>query len=110
MPMLDEQDDERRVFPRITAACPVLYRENSHERWSVGLLTDFSATGLSMNCTKAIPIGTKIMAQLERGRNRVIPALSGTGVITRCSKLDNSKYEIACKMIQFDAPTRDEDA
>lgn len=92
----------------MVAACPVMFRKNAFERWSVGLLVDFSATGLLMNCSQPLEIGTKIIAQLERGRNRTLPALSGTGIVTRCTKTGGAKYEIACKMIHIDPPNRSE--
>jgi hypothetical protein len=102
-----EKRRDKRVFPRIAAACPVLYRTNEQERWCVGVLQDFSATGLLMTCDRPLVAGTPISLRLERGRNRSLPALSGSGIIVRSDKLPNLKYEIACKLTHIDPPARD---
>ncbi len=102
-----QQEDKlnKRMFPRITAECPVLYRTHEQERWCVGMLQDFSATGVLMTCDRALTTGTQISLRLERGRNKTLPALSGSGNIIRSDKLSGSKYEIACKMTQIDPPS-----
>jgi hypothetical protein len=99
-----EKRRDKRVFPRMAAECPVLYRTNEQERWCVGVLKDFSATGLLMTCTRALAAGTPITVRLERGRNRSLPALSGSGTVIRSNKLSSTKYEIACKLTQIDPP------
>jgi len=93
-----------RVFPRVDATCPVMHRANESERWSVGLLVNFSATGMLFQSARALEIDTNITVRLERGRNRAIPALSGSGKIIRCTKIEDSKYEIACKLSHIDPP------
>ena len=93
-----------RVFPRVEAICPVMHRANESQRWSVGLLINFAATGLLFQSTRALQADTDIMVRLERGRNRVIPALSGSGKVIRCTKMDNNKYEVACKLSHIDPP------
>ena len=101
-----EKQRNKRVFPRISAECPVLYRTNEQERWCVGMLQDFSATGVLMTCSRSLEAGTPISLQLERGRNKTLPALRGSGVIIRSDKLSNKKYEIACKMTKIDPPSK----
>ena len=94
------------MFPRMEAECPVLYRTNEQERWCVGVLQDFSATGVLMTCNRALPAGTPISLRLERGRNKSLPALSGSGSVIRSDKLSSNKYEIACKMTHIDPPSK----
>ncbi len=93
-----------RVFPRINAKCPVMHRSDDSERWSVGLLINFSATGMLFTSARALDVGANIHVRLERGRNLVIPALSGSGNIIRCSKIETNKYEIACKLTKINPP------
>ena len=101
-----EKRENKRVFPRMAAVCPVLYRTNEQERWCVGMLLDFSATGVLMTCNRALTEGTQISLRLERGRNKTLPALSGSGIIIRSDKLSGTKYEIACKMTKIDPPSK----
>ena len=93
-----------RVFPRVTATCPVMYRSNEVVRWNVGLLINFSATGVLFQSTRAIPVDSDIIVRLENGRSPVIPALSGSGKVTRCTEIEKNKYEIACRLNRIDPP------
>lgn len=101
---LPEKRRNKRVFPRMPAECPVLFRTNDQERWYIGVLQDYSATGMLMTCTRALLAGTPISMRLERGSNRSIPALSGSGTVIRSDKLSSTKYVIACKLTQIDPP------
>lgn len=101
-----EKRPDKRVFPRMAAECPVLYRTNEQERWCVGVLQDFSATGVLMTCSRALAAGTPISLRLERNRNRSLPALSGSGTVIRSDKLSAAKYEIACKLTKIDPPSK----
>lgn len=101
-----EKRQDKRVFPRMVAECPVLYRTNEQERWCVGMLQDFSATGVLMTCNRAMTAGTPISLRLERGRNKSLPALSGSGIIIRSDQLSASKYEVACKLTHIDPPSK----
>ena len=96
--------DNNRVFPRVNATCPVMHRASEAERWSVGLLINFSATGMLFNSARALQEDSPITVRLERGRNLVIPALSGSGRVIRCTKIESNKYEIACKLTQINPP------
>ena len=93
-----------RVFPRVDATCPVMHRASESERWSVGLLINFSATGMLFHSTRALQTNSNISVRLERGRNKVIPALSGSGKVIRCTKMANNKYEVACKLSRINPP------
>ena len=93
-----------RVFPRVDATCPVMHRSSEAERWSVGLLINYSATGMLFNSARKMQSGETIMVRLERGRNLVIPALSGSGTITRCTKVAENKYHVACKLNHINPP------
>jgi len=99
-----ENITNKRVFPRVDAICPVMHRTSEVERWNVGLLINFSATGVLFNSVRALQEGTPITVRLERGRNLVIPALSGSGEVTRCTETASNKYEIACKLTQINPP------
>jgi len=98
----------KRIFPRMTAQCPVMHRANDQQRWSVGLLINFSATGLLFSSVRALEPGAPINIRLERGRNRTLPAVSGSGKVIRCNKMDPNKYEVACKLDRIDPPTSDD--
>lgn len=100
-----ENTQNRRVFPRITAQCPVMHRPDHYQRWSVGLLINFSATGMLFTSARELEAGADIIVKLERGRNMVIPALSGSGKVIRCRKLDTNKYEVACQLNKINPPT-----
>jgi len=97
-------DINNRVFPRILAKCPVMHRSDETERWSVGLLINFSATGMLFTSARTLKLGANIIIRLERARNLVIPALSGSGNVIRCTKIENNKYEIACKLTKINPP------
>jgi len=99
-------DINNRVFPRIKAKCPVMHRSVETERWSVGLLINFSATGMLFTSARALKLNSNIIVRLERGRNLVIPALSGSGHIIRCTKIENNKYKIACKLTKIKPPQK----
>ena len=99
-----KNDTNNRVFPRVDAVCPVMHRANDTQRWCVGLLINFSATGMLFQSNRALKAGADISIRLERGRNRTIPALSGSGKVIRCTKIDNNKYEVACKLSQINPP------
>ena len=98
------KNSNNRIFPRVDATCPVMHRANEIQRWSVGLLTNFSATGLLFQSARKLKADSAISVRLERGRNRVIPALSGSGKVIRCTKMANNKYEVACKLSHIDPP------
>lgn len=104
---LPEKRQNKRVFPRITAECPVLYRTSEQERWCVGVLLDFSATGLLMTCNRPLEVGQSIDMRLERGRNKTLPALSGSGSVIRSDMLSTTKYKIAFKMTKIDPPIKE---
>jgi len=93
-----------RIFPRVDAICPVMHRASDAERWNVGLLINFSATGMLFNSVRALKEGAPILVRLERGRNLVIPALSGSGKVIRCTQVEDNKYEIACQLTQINPP------
>lgn len=95
-----------RVFPRISGKCPVMHRADDSQRWNVGLLVNFSATGMMFTYACELEIGSNIIVRLERGRNLVIPALSGSGSVVRCTKLGTNTYEIACKLTKINLPEK----
>jgi len=100
-----QSETNNRVFPRIVAKCPLMHRENEQQRWSVGILINFSATGVLFSSARSLEIDSPIAVRLERGRNRSLPALSGSGMVIRCDDLGSGKYEIACKLDRIDPPS-----
>jgi len=98
------KNNNNRVFPRVEATCPVMHRANEAQRWSVGLLINFSATGMLFQSSRELKTDSAISVRLERGRNHVIPGLSGSGKVIRCTKMANNKYEVACKLSHIDPP------
>lgn len=92
---------EKRVFPRIAVQCPVRYRENPSQRWQIGRLINYSATGLLMITRQAMAVGDKLMVQIERGSQRDIPPLAGEGTVVRCSEDGTDQYQVAIKILRF---------
>lgn len=99
-----EKRRDKRVFPRMAASCPVVYRTNVQERWCVGVLLDFSATGVLMTCNRKLDVNTPISLRFDNSRHQNLPALSGSGIVIRSDELANSKYEVACKLTRIDPP------
>lgn len=94
---------ENRVFPRMAARCPVLYREINAKQWHVAKLVDFSATGLRMECDDNLGAGTLLAIQIKPGSNKVIPALTARGEVVRSEINAQSVIEVSCKLTKISA-------
>lgn len=92
---------EQRGFPRIAVQCPVRYRENPAQRWQIGRLVNYSATGLLMTTRQAMVVGDNLTIQIERGSQRDIPPLAGEGTVVRCSEAGPDQYEVAIKILRY---------
>lgn len=86
------------------AKSPVLYRPERNRRWQVGLLEDYSATGLSMECKQGLPLQSEISIQIKPGDNKRVPAVTGRGLVVRSHERDDGVFQVACKMLHIDRP------
>lgn len=98
--VIDNFKQDQRSFPRIVVTCPVLYLLPSVKRWQVARLKDFSATGISMLCDVSLDVGVEVSLQIKPGSQKVVPALSATGVVVRCENSDGQQYVVSCKLIK----------
>jgi hypothetical protein len=89
---------ERRMFPRITASCPVRYAVHVDGGWDNAELCDYSATGLRMVCDNTLLQDTKINVELIPGKIMRVPKIAAVAVVVRCGLRDDHRYEIACKL------------
>ena len=96
--VIDNNKHNQRAFPRIAVTCPVLYRSLAARRWQVARLVDFSATGISMICDDKLSVGTEVAVQIKPGSQKVVPALSATGIVMRSEINDEQQYVISCKL------------
>lgn len=96
--VINNNKQNQRVFPRIAVTCPVLYLPPLARRWQVARLVDFSATGISMVCDDKLDVGTEISLQIKPGSQKIVPALSATGVVMRSKTNDEQQYVISCKL------------
>ena len=98
--IIDDKVENKRVFPRITVTCPVLYQLSSSKRWHVARLVDFSATGVCMICDDNLPTDTEISIQIKPGSQKTVPALSASGVVVRSLITDEQRFEVSCKILK----------
>jgi len=91
---------DQRAFPRIAVSCPVLYLRMSSPRWQVAKLKNFSAVGISMVCDEKLSVGAEVSLQIKPGSQKIVPALSATGLVVRCENVDEQQYAISCKLIK----------
>lgn len=98
----EESYKERRTFPRIDTECPVMYAIGSSKKWNVGVLMNFSATGLSMRCKDQLLKSISINIMTKPGSNKLIPAITAFGKVVRCESLSrdgtNEEFKISCKL------------
>jgi len=97
---------DQRQFPRINAQCPVLYLTEGSERWLVGKLLNMSATGLLMVSEDPLTEKASISIKLQPGSNKLIPAISGSGHIIRCSRNRLDRYNVSIKLTRIDPPKK----
>lgn len=92
--------NEKRVFPRIDSECPVLYAVGNSKKWQVGILVNFSATGLMMKCKESLLKNINISILLKPGQNRLVPEIAAKGKIIRCTQVADDEFEISCKLTE----------
>ena len=101
---MSTQLKDKRVFPRITSRCPVVFQQAGSAQWKVGIVDDFSATGLKMHCKEALQIGEVINIELNPGSNKVIPAITAQGNVVRCEARMEGQYQISLKLTRVSPP------
>lgn len=97
---------EKRLFPRITARCPVLYRVEGVARRQVAISTDFSATGVKMVCKQALVLQAAIEVEFKPGSNKSVPAMVAHGHVLRCEAMANGEFLVACRFTRVQAVKR----
>jgi len=95
-----EEFSERRMFPRVTASCPVLYRLDFSERWHVAKMVDYSATGISIACDENLPVGTKVAIQIKPGSIKTIPNISAEGEVARSEVDKDVHFIVSVKILK----------
>ena len=99
---MEDQDkqNEKRIFPRLDTECPVLYAVGNSKKWQVGILVNFSATGLLMKCKEQLLKNIKISIVLKPGQNKIVPEIAAKGKVIRCNQISEEEYEISCKLTE----------
>jgi hypothetical protein len=100
----DYETNERRSFPRTDVECPILYLIGTDKQWRVAILINMSAIGLQMKCKEPVSSNTKISIQIKPGSNKIVPKITGDGVVVRCDAEDDGSYRISCKLTRIDPP------
>lgn len=100
----DFETNERRSFPRTDVECPILYLIGTDKQWRVAILINMSAIGLQMKCKEPVSSNTKISIQIKPGSNKIVPKITGDGVVVRCDAEDDGSYRISCKLTRIDPP------
>jgi len=80
--------------------CPVLYAVGNSKKWQVGILVNFSATGLLMKCKESLLKNINISILLKPGQNRLVPEIAAKGKIIRCVQVGEDEFEISCKLTE----------
>ncbi len=97
---MEKANKDKRVFPRISTECPVLYSVGSSKKWQVAILSNMSATGLLMQTKEQLTNDVAISIMTKPGTNRLVPQISAKGFVTRCVKKNEDQYEVSCKLIE----------
>ena len=104
MTQSDENElKERRGFPRIDTECPVMYAIGNSKKWSVGVMLNYSATGLAVRCKEQLLRNISINVITKPGSNKLVPSITASGKITRCEHInsgdtDIEEYKVSCKL------------
>ena len=97
----NNQNDEKRGFPRMDAECAVLYAVGTSKDWKVGILINMSATGLMMKTSERLLKNIGITIVIKPGQNKLVPEIEGKGKITRCTQINEDEYEVSCKLTKI---------
>ena len=95
---MEKQKADKRIFPRIETECPVLYSVGTSKKWQVGILCNMSATGMLLKTKEQMVDEIAITIMTKPGANRLVPEITGKGIVTRCEKIGDEEYRISCKL------------
>jgi len=95
---MEKANADKRIFPRTDTECPVLYSVGSSKKWRVAILINMSATGILMKAKEQLLDDIAITITTKPGNNRLVPEITGKGMVTRCTKISENDYEISCKL------------
>jgi hypothetical protein len=91
-------DTEKRLFPRIQAMCPVLYRLGEDKSWKVARMYNFSATGIQFQCADEPALSTSVSIHVKPGSKKNIPELIAKGSVIRIDKLSEQEFLLSCQL------------
>jgi hypothetical protein len=100
VPQSNNKESEKRIFPRLETECPVLYAVGNSNKWQVGILINFSATGLLMKCKERLLKNINISILFKPGQNRLVPEVSAKGKVIRCNQMAEDDFEVSCKLTE----------
>ena len=92
---------EKRGFPRINTECPIMYSIGNSKKWQVGLLVNYSATGMSVKCKEQLLRNIGINIITKPGTNKLVPQFTASGKIVRCESMQNGEHKFACKLTKI---------
>jgi c-di-GMP-binding flagellar brake protein YcgR len=90
---------EKRDFHRMDVECAASYRPQGAGQVMSGIVSDLSATGLSLVTEKAATAGMKLNIEIHPGKS-VTPPLSAVVEVIRCED-NNGSYRLACRIDQI---------
>jgi len=93
-------NNEKRLFPRMQANCPVLFRLGKEKSWKVAKISNLSATGIQFVSTENPPISTNISIHIKPGSKKTIPEIIASGMVVRAEVLDDDTYAISCRLTE----------
>lgn len=96
----NHEEDEKRIFPRMETECPVLYAVGESKKWQVGILVNFSATGLLMKCKERLLKNINISILFKPGQNKLVPEVAAKGKVIRCEQVGDDEFEVSCKLTE----------
>lgn len=90
--------NERRLFPRIQARCPVRYAGKNFDELGVAELRDYSAGGVRMVSESLLLHSSIIRIELVPEEQSRVPRITAEAVVVRCGMREDHRYDIACKL------------
>ncbi|WP_455212029.1 PilZ domain-containing protein [Kaarinaea lacus] len=97
----NNNESEKRIFPRMETECPVLYAVGNSKKWQVGILVNYSATGLLMKCKERLLKNINISILFKPGQNRLVPEVAAKGKVIRCNQIGEDEFEVSCKLTEI---------
>jgi hypothetical protein len=98
---VEPAQNEKRRFPRIPVDCPILYRSEENNNWSLATVLDFSAAGFSMVCERDIAPDSRLLFEINTESNKTIPSLNGIAHVVRSIQNEKGNYCVSCKFVKI---------